>query len=117
MLSHHVCNQYRSLKTIVASPLIIIRVYGNKISPEYLNIYLNLDTTQQNLKATADTGVIPFLNLSQVKNIQVIVPNIDKQRKIIEFDLLRKKEAEISKKITNLKSQINKKVISSLIFS
>lgn len=105
-----------SIKTIVASPLIIIRVYSSKISPEYLNIYLNLDIAQQNLKATADTGVIPFLSLGQIKGIDVFVPNIEKQRKVIEFDLLRKKEAAINQQVAHLKSQINKKVISSLIY-
>jgi len=104
-------------KTIVSSPLMVIKIKDkNSLLPEYLNIHLNSSAIQRQLNIMADTGVVPFIGLSQIKNLNIVIPSIERQRKIIQFDNLAKKEEEISNKIMILKNKIYSKVINDLIY-
>lgn len=106
------------MKAIAASPLIVIRVKDRKtILPEYLNIYLNSDKMQRELMSFSDTGIIPFINLSQIKDINIVSPEIEKQKQIIKFDKLSKVEKQINNKIILLKRKMYKKILSELIFN
>lgn len=105
-------------KTIVSSPLMVIKIKDkNTFLPEYLNIHLNSSAIQRQLYIMADTGVVPFIGLSQIKNLNVVIPSIERQKKVIQFDNLVKKEEEISNKIMYLKKRIYQNVLNELVFN
>lgn len=104
-------------RTILSSPLIVIKIKDkNSLLAEYLNIHLNSSAIQQQLNVAADIGAVPFIGLSQVKNLNVVIPSIERQKKIIQFDKLFKKEQEISNKIMILKNKLYSKIIDDLTY-
>jgi hypothetical protein len=104
-------------KTIVSSPLMVIKIKDkNTILQEYLNIHLNSSVIQRQLNIAAETGLVPFIGLSQIKNLNVVIPSIERQKKVIQFDNLAKKEIAINQKIIILKNKIYTKIIDDLIY-
>jgi restriction endonuclease S subunit len=61
-----------------------IRTNG-KVIPEYLALYLNTSLGRLQTKREGYKAVQSDLNLTAIKNIQVILPSIEKQKKIVTY--------------------------------
>jgi len=94
-------------KNVVATAsLYILRVDKSKILPEYLSIFLNSTLGQKSLSECNRGAFIKCLPKSELINLVIPLPSIEKQTKIIEIhnnQLSRKKlyvrKAELQKNI------------------
>ena len=75
----------------------IVRLKKN-IYKEYIGFLLNSEKLQNQIKASAVTGVISNLSLTQIGNLQIQLPPLDEQKKIV-------KKLNISQKITQLREK------------
>jgi type I restriction enzyme S subunit len=78
---------YHSSETAVfASYLIRLKLDEEKINPDFLNHYFNMDATQQRLKSLASRGVSQSnISASKLKTFQVPVPKLNEQLEIIKI--------------------------------
>ncbi len=97
-------------KNVIASSSVhIIRVTDKKILPEYLSLYLNSQEGQKSLSEEISGSYIGSLPRKRLEEIKIPIPDLKKQKAII--DLYRNiKEQE---KITNRKKQIKETIINS----
>ncbi|OFX29507.1 MAG: hypothetical protein A2X08_10635 [Bacteroidetes bacterium GWA2_32_17] len=95
-------------KCVASSTFLVIQIkneFKSKILPEYLVWYLNNPRTQEWLKAKARGSSIPSISKTDLLELEITIPTIQKQKVIVKIDNLLKKEQSILKKIKLLKEK------------
>jgi type I restriction enzyme M protein len=87
---------------ILGQSAIILRVISDEIDPNSLLIYLRSKMGQSLLKNITSGSTIPFIKLSDLKELPIIVPNIETKDKI---NKALARENEISQKIKTLHAE------------
>jgi len=96
---------YKSIYGLASasSTFFIIRITDKNILPAFLSWYLNQKPAQDYIKSQSKGTFISSINIKQISEIDVPMPAIETQEKIIEIDSLRKKEKELINVISNKK--------------
>ena len=89
--------------------LIRVSLKEKVILPEYLTILLNSELGKEILKSIKVPGFMPFIRLSEIKNLSVNVPDISEQDKIIKNV---HKMALIKQKVKNIEDELQSKPLS-----
>lgn len=94
------------IKPAVASSMfVVIRIKDYNVLPEYLTWFLNLHSTQKHLQAASRGSDLRSLNQSQVEQIEIVIPSLQKQQNIAQFYSLRKRERILFRQLDELKEQ------------
>ncbi len=94
---------------VASSSIHIVRITDKKVFPEYVSHYLNSNYGQKSLSENISGSYIGSLPRKELERIKIPIPDLKKQKAII--DLYRNiKEQE---KITNRKKQIKDNIINS----
>ena len=92
--------------------LLILRVDERKISKGYLSWYLNQGTAQNEINRRIEGSTLPYISRKEVMDLNIDVPNLETQKKVVELYNLRLREkkliSEIQKKKDLLINQILK---------
>ena len=93
-------------KVVASNPFIIIHLLSNKVLPAYLVWYLNYSTVAQKHFAQFMRGnSLPLTSIVTVKELPVIIPNLQQQQEIINtFEQVRA-DALIFKRLIQLRKQ------------
>ena len=83
-------------RTIVAAPLMLIRVTSADLLPAYLRWFINQPQTQSTLTSLAAGTHVRSINKVVLENLQIPVPTIDKQRMITEIAQLGEREQALT---------------------
>lgn len=104
-----------SEKVVASSSVYLIRLRTNEVLPEYLSIYLNASLAQKQMMQGVTGVVINALLKNVVADIEVIIPSLTVQQKVIDiyFNNLRLQHALTKKRI--LIDRINKATIDQII--
>lgn len=100
----------RSVDHILATnSFYIIRVDQAIVLPEYLAWWFNQTPAKKYIQLNRSGSSLPFLSVSAISRFEILIPDIETQRKIGELELLRKREADLfglylSKKSTLIQS-------------
>jgi hypothetical protein len=90
------CPVTRSVNhVLVANSFYILRPNKTTILPEYLAWWLNQTPAQEYIKLNRSGSSLPFLSVTALSRLEVPIPDIERQRKIGELEMLRKKEADL----------------------
>jgi hypothetical protein len=90
-------------QTICIAPLMFIRVLPNQlVLPAYLHWFINLATTQQKMNAYARGTTIRMISAESMEGLEVVLPTLDKQQKIIAA-------AELNRQIVLTQTQLAEK--------
>jgi len=77
--------------------------------------FLNNHNTQTLLKGQAIGTSIPSISKHVLENLEIIVPNIETQKVILQINKLRSKEKSLKQKIETLKEkQIQQQIINAI---
>jgi type I restriction enzyme M protein len=87
---------------ILGQSAIILRVISDEIDPNSLLVYLRSEIGQSLLKSITSGSTIPFIKLSDLKELRIIVPDVKTNEKISKK---LKKEEDISQQIKELQEQ------------
>ncbi len=103
---------------IAVSHFFVIRITKPNVLPEYLAWYINQAPAQEFLHMNARHGThMPLVSLSAFKGLEVEIPSMDKQKKIVELSKLLEKEkqliTELQEKRTRLVNAVCLKVAKS----
>lgn len=71
--------------TVIAAPLLRIRVESNLILPAYLCWFINQPSSQAMLQSKATGTAVRMIGISALEELEVVVPSLDIQQKIIKI--------------------------------
>jgi len=91
---------------VASTSFFVLRTIGSNILPEYLSWFLNNPQTQRLIKDKARGTDIPSIRKTDIEDLEIPLPSIEKQRLIAELSNLAKKETELRVQLTDLKKKI-----------
>jgi len=89
----------RKEKAVATSTFLILSVNENEILPEYLAWYINQPKTQNYLKQIKKGGTISVVSKKEINDMDVNIPSMESQKKIIRIVNLENREQEILEEI------------------
>lgn len=100
---------------VASTSFFVIRPMDKKLLPQYLAWLLNSHATQTLLKGQAIGTSIPSISKQVLENLEISVPNIEKQEAILQITKLRNREKALKQKIEMLREkQIQQKIINAI---
>jgi len=104
--NNRACIFDESIGLATASSLfLVIRVDKNRIIPNYLQWLLNSSRTQKKLKQFSKGSHIPSISKKLLKELEIDIPSMEIQQKILNINDLWNQEKQIIQKITMLKEK------------
>lgn len=108
--SRNVAVIYRSLAgtAVASSSFIVVRLNSNfktQVLPEYLAWFINHPRSQEFLKSHSKGSSIPSIALSSFAELEVSIPDIERQKNILAIHQLRIKEKTLIAEIGRLKEK------------
>jgi len=96
-------------KCIASGSLLILTVQNAKpVLPDYLVLFFNSDRGNYQLHRLTERTTIPFLNRSSLEQMDIPVPNLETQEKLIALERAKQRYAQLtSRKVALLNSLIN----------
>lgn len=85
-------------ETIATSQFFVLRPV-EWVMPEYLAWYINQRPAQRYIEERSRGSAVTLINLEALKMLEVPVPTLDVQRRIVRIDQLRRREKELLQKI------------------
>ena len=99
------------LPAVPSTTLYLIRLHSSIISPDYLCWYLNHPSVVAAIKtAQAGTGT-PLIHKPTLENLEIIIPDQDTQRLIVELSTLQKREKKILEAIAEKRMQVTNQIL------
>lgn len=78
---------------IAPSSILILTIKDARVLPEYVAVYFNSLNGQKLFRRHFEKTTVPFISTSNLGNMDIPVPPLDKQRSLIGFDAVAKKYA------------------------
>jgi restriction endonuclease S subunit len=101
--------------SVASTSFFVIRPTDKKLLPQYLAWVLNSQTTQTLLKGQAIGTAIPSISKQVLENLEIAIPNIEKQKVILQITKLRNKEKSLKREIETLREkQIQQQIINAI---
>jgi restriction endonuclease S subunit len=82
--------------TVAASPLYVLRLTMPDVLPEYLVWYVNQPVAQANLLTAARGTHIPSVSREAFAELELVIPPLEEQRRIVEVARLLAQEQELT---------------------
>lgn len=79
----------------VIVPLVILRPDRRRVLPDYLAWAINQPDAQRRLGAEAQGTSLRMIPMAVLENLEIAVPDLPTQRRIVELDTLVRREAQL----------------------
>ena len=89
---------------VASSVFLVLREIAATVLPQYLVWYINLKSTQEELKGYGRGSALPAINRTILGDLEIDVPDIDMQKNIINLNKLKRKESLLVKQLDALKT-------------
>ena len=94
-------------RALAAACFFIVRVSSDQVLPYYLCWYLNQATVDHYLGRHSGRGVhMPVVRRSVLESIEIPIPSLEVQSKIVKMVVLLKKELELTDKLTEKRKEL-----------
>jgi restriction endonuclease S subunit len=104
-------------KCIPSSLFYIIKTNPNEILGEYLALYLNSEKIQHQLKFLGGGSAILSIRKKELMQLEITIPGLEKQKRLIEFSQLMNQEIAITEEILNQKKVRKNALINEILNS
>ncbi len=101
---------------IAAGNFFIIKVTTDRVLPDYLTWYINQKRAQKYFDQHRAGSYIPTMRGEWLKELEIPVPSLEVQRKVIELDRLHKKEEKLCAAIQKKKRLLIDELVNKKIF-
>ena len=102
---------YYDIPAVASTTLYSLRLHTNALTPEYLCWYMNHPTIAAAINNERMGTGSPLIRKEVIDNLEVIIPNLETQEKIVEISKLQKRENELVKLIQQKKTQLTNQLI------
>ena len=93
--------------TLAAACFFVVRVSHEKLLPAYLFWYLNQSPVERYLVRHSGRGVhMPVVRRSVLEKLDIPLPNLETQKKIVELEVLRREEEDLIKRLAEKRKQL-----------
>jgi restriction endonuclease S subunit len=93
--------------TLAAACFFIVRITDEKLLPAYLCWYLNQPPVERYLLRHSGRGVhMPVVRRSALERIDIPLPNLELQRKIVELEAFRREEENLTNLLASKRKQL-----------
>ena len=96
---------------VASSMFIVLRLQTPSVLPDYLAWFINHSKTQTLLSGSAKGTALPSINKSDIGDLNIPIPTLEKQELILNIEKLRHKELVLKKQIEKLKNSIIQQTI------
>jgi restriction endonuclease S subunit len=93
------------IPAVASTSFFVIRLYEQKIIPEYLAWFLNYSDAQKFLKSNARGTSIVSISKDVLEDLTISIPSIKTQQTILKITELRAKEISLKQQIDTLREQ------------
>ncbi len=93
-------------ETLAAAPLYVLRLKRSVVDPEFVAWYINRPSTQSRLVAQARGTHIPTVSLEMFAALEVVLPRLAEQRRILVMEGLFQDEKELTTKYLEQRGQL-----------
>lgn len=100
---------------VASSTFLVIRIHESTVLPDYLAWVLNSPPMQEFLKHQAIGSAMVSISKAVLRDLEIIVPPIEKQRKILEISRLSNLERDLRLKIAELRREMVQQQITNAI--
>ena len=100
---------------LIPSLFAVIRLMSKSILPEYLALYLNSDAMRKFYSINSVGSVVKIVKTSALRDIELDVPEIMRQKKVVELYDLMIKEKRLYEDLKNEKAKYNNEIIKRLL--
>ncbi len=92
---------------VASSMFIVLRQFNkDKVDSGFVTWYINHPKTQRYLDRSSKGSGIPSINKSNIGDLEISIPAIEKQKLILSINNLKIKESQLQAKITVLKNEV-----------
>ena len=77
-----------------------------EVLPEYLALFFSSTEGQKKLKRLNETTTIPFISRANIEKLEITLPNLAQQKKLIDLNRITQRYEKLSNKKLNLHKQI-----------
>ena len=99
------------IPAVPSTTLYSIRLLSSTVSPEYLCWYLNHPRVVASIKTAQAGSGTPLIHKPTLENLEIIVPDQETQRLIVELSSLQNREKEILEAIAEKRIQITNQIL------
>ncbi len=97
----------KDLENVLAGGVFyILRVKNENLLPQYLAWWLNQSKAQSYFQALASRGRISFISKSALSRLQVQIPPLSVQKKVVRMVTLAKREQFLLGRLSKLRSRL-----------
>jgi len=108
----YMCKMFNlDIPAVASTTLYSIRLRSNIITPEYLCWYLNHPSVIATVRTAQAGSGTPLIHKPTLENLEIIIPDIEKQCKIVELSSLQKREKEILEAIAEKRMQVTNQIL------
>jgi restriction endonuclease S subunit len=100
-----------NIPAVASTTLYSIRLHSSIVCPEYLCWYLNHPSVVASIKTVQAGSGTPLIHKHTLENLEIIVPDQETQRLIVELSSLQNKEKEILEAIAEKRIQITNQIL------
>jgi len=102
-------------EAVASSSFFVIRVNSPIIAPEYLCWYLNTPKVLRQLSANAVGSSTPSITKPMLEELEISIPDIEKQRAIVAFSELQDEEVALHLRIAQKKKELTDHILNKII--
>lgn len=99
------------IPAVPSTTLYSIRLRSSMVSPEYLCWYLNHPRVVASVKTAQAGSGTPLIHKPTLENLEIIVPDQETQRLIVELSSLQNREKEILEAIAEKRMQVTNQIL------
>lgn len=86
-------------RAVLAAPMMLIRLKADAVTPAYLQWFINQPATQTVLASQAAGTAVKMIGKAALEQLEVAVPSLDDQRRIVEIGQLAAHEAQLMREL------------------
>jgi hypothetical protein len=102
-------------KVVAAPHLFVLRTDGRVAFPCFLTWFLNLAETQEKIHAIRRGSAVPFIPMSAFARLEVSLPSLEVQNRIVELQKLNFKEEALMDEIRRKRSTFVNRVMAEAV--
>jgi restriction endonuclease S subunit len=100
---------------VASSAFFVIKINSNKVLPDFIAWFLNLPDTLSLLRSLSVGTSIPSITKVMLEELSLNLPDIQTQKKVVEFSKLQKRESELLTEISQNRTLLNNALLKKLI--
>jgi len=99
------------LPALAVLPLMILRPDPQVLSGAYLAWVINQEPAQRHFEESAQGTSLRMVSRSSLENLEIAVPSLETQQKILQIDALARRERELAQQLTHARHELIRRLL------